>query len=127
LRLWILQDFGIFLRATENTGVLRFTQNDEQNNFNSRSPSGMTSKKGNDNGNGNSNGNGKGNGKGDSNSNRDASGWVDEVGGGSSDFGEDCVAAVRGEWGFGEVGGYEDGGAVWGPEDGYVVGCAVVA
>ena len=57
-----------------------------KNNFNSRSPSGMTSKKGNDNGNGNSNGNGKGNGKGDSNSNRDASGWVDEVGGGSSDL-----------------------------------------
>ena len=66
-----------------------------KNNFNSRSPSGMTSKKGNGNSKGNDKGNGNGNGK------RDASGWVDEVGGGSSDFGEDGVAAVRGEWGFG--------------------------
>ena len=96
-----------------------------KNNFNSRSPSGMTSKKGNDNSKGNSKGNSKSNGNG--NGKRDASGWVDEVGGGSSDFGEDGVAAVRGEWGFGQVGGYEDGGVVWGPEDGYVVGCAVVA
>ena len=62
----------------------------------------MTSKKGNDNGKGNSKGNSDNNSNNNNdNDKRDASGWVDEVGGGSSDFGEDGVAAVRGEWGFG--------------------------